>query len=144
MEPDPLRKCKQCGKEAYTEEDLDFFVNSPDSLYKKRNLCTSCHYNKSNNNCPKKMRDWKTKHQVMKRYGVTPEEYAKRMATSDCCEICGKTENLCYDHCHDTMKFRGVLCRGCNRSIGQLGDTLQSIMKVVEYLRKDDAKTNNR
>jgi len=35
------------------------------------------------------------------------------------------------------MEFRGVLCNKCNRSIGQLGDTLESIQKVVAYLSKE-------
>jgi len=29
-----------------------------------------------------------------------------------------------------------VLCNKCNRSIGQLGDTLESLEKVVSYLRR--------
>jgi len=57
--------------------------------------------------------------------------------SSACCEICSSTEELCYDHDHDTMEFRGVLCRGCNRSLGQLGDNLESINKVVKYLKKN-------
>jgi len=40
------------------------------------------------------------------------------------CEICGIartmiSSNLCTDHCHDTMKFRGLLCFKCNTLLGQ-------------------------
>jgi len=35
----PLRKCRVCGLEAWTEEDLEKFVNSPKYRYGKRNLC---------------------------------------------------------------------------------------------------------
>jgi len=84
------------------------------------------------------MKDWKTDHQTKKRYGVDADTYKRLMATSSCCEICGKIEELCYDHCHDTMKFRGVLCRGCNRSLGQLGDNIEAIQKVLDYLQKEN------
>jgi hypothetical protein len=84
-----------------------------------------------------KQKQWKTDHQTKKRYGVDVDTYNARMVAQTSCEICGKTEELCYDHCHSTMQFRGVLCRGCNRSLGQLGDSLESILKVVKYLEKD-------
>jgi hypothetical protein len=35
------------------------------------------------------------------------------------------------------MQFRGVLCNKCNRSIGILGDTVESIQKVLFYLTKE-------
>jgi hypothetical protein len=117
-------------------EDLTLFVKNKQSKHGRRNLCISCVV-KTNEAHPK-CRDWKTEHQVQKRYGVDVETYKERMNTSACCEICGKTDSLCYDHCHDTNVFRGVLCRGCNRSIGQLGDTLESIMRVVKYLSKKE------
>ncbi len=82
-----------------------------------------------------RIRDWKTKHQVNKRYGITVEEYKEAMASSDKCQCCGRTKELCYDHDHETMKFRGVLCRACNRSIGQLGDNIEGLEKALAYLK---------
>jgi hypothetical protein len=58
------------------------------------------------------------------------------MASQQSCEICDSTKELCYDHDHVTMKFRGVLCRQCNRALGQLGDSLDRVLKVVDYLKK--------
>lgn len=52
------------------------------------------------------------------------------------CQCCRKiTDKLCLDHCHKTNKFRGWICLSCNRGIGQLGDSLESLLNVVEYLR---------
>lgn len=37
-----LRKCKDCGLEACSEEELELFVNAKDRLYGRRNLCKRC------------------------------------------------------------------------------------------------------
>ena len=72
-----------------------------------------------------------------KYYGITLEEYEERMATSDCCEICGSTDvTLGYDHCHETGDFRGVLCSTCNTGLGKLGDNLTGITSALKYLAR--------
>jgi len=109
-------------------------VKNKESLYDRRNLCISCACKR--NKAQSGYHKWQTDHQVMKRYGITGDVYRERMKTSSACEICGKTEELCYDHCHTTMKFRGVLCRGCNRSIGQLGDTAEALFRAADYLKR--------
>ncbi len=127
----PTRKCIKCG---LYSEDLTLFAQSKQAKYGRRNMCYACAYKKNKDN--PKTKDWKTDHQTKKRYGIDAVTYKNRMSTSNCCEICGKTEELCYDHCHDTMEFRGILCRGCNRSLGQLGDNVEGIKKVLSYLTK--------
>ena len=75
---------------------------------------------------------------VKARYGITIEEYIEAMNSSDVCQCCGKPKSeggkFVYDHCHDTMKFRGVLCDSCNVGIGRLGDTLAGVKNAVRYL----------
>jgi len=134
-----MRTCKDCNVTATTEEELQWFVKNALGLYGRKNLCKPCE-------C-KRDAKWRSKNSVSilrtrqkyyaeKVYGITLEEYKKRMASSDKCEVCGSKEQLCYDHCHATMDFRGVLCNKCNRSIGQLGDTIESIEKVLFYLKE--------
>ena len=41
------------------------------------------------------------------------------------------------DHRHDTGKIRGLLCRNCNKAIGQLGDTPKGVLKAYEYLKEN-------
>lgn len=137
----PIRVCKDCGVECFLSNLLPvWFVADKGSKHGYRNLCVSCAV-KRNNKHPKQ-KDWKTDHQTKKRYGIDAETYKQRMQSSDKCEICESTKELCYDHDHNTMEFRGVLCRSCNRAIGQLGDTLESLNKVVSYLeRKKDGCT---
>lgn len=131
----PIRKCKHCGIECLLLELLPkWFVADKGSKHGYRNECIPCRTAK--NNSHPKQKEWKTDHQTKKRYGVDVETYKQRMNSSNTCEICGSTKELCYDHDHTTMEFRGVLCRGCNRSLGQLGDSLKGIMKVVDYLKR--------
>ena|SRR5271154_3353530 len=50
------------------------------------------------------------------------------------CELCNKRVAICFDHDHDTGKFRGWLCYGCNNGLGLLGDNLAALFKAVGYL----------
>ena len=135
MGSNTLRECNTCGIEARVQADLDNFVRSKDSRYGRRNVCRKCYYSTAKPQDPQKVRDWKTDYQVRKRYGIDRETYLQRMETSTVCECCGTDKELGYDHDHDTMAFRGVLCRNCNRAIGQLGDTLESLEAATAYLR---------
>lgn len=135
MGSDALRKCNSCGLEGFNKTDLLKFRKRKESKHGRDNLCQEC-YNKRQRKAWMNPQDSKKRSQLLRRYQCTPEEYNERMATSDVCEICGKDHDLVYDHCHVSMKFRGVLCRSCNRAIGSLGDTLDSLEKAVEYLRK--------
>ncbi len=38
-----LRRCRDCGLEAYTEKDLELFSRRETSLHSRRNLCKTCH-----------------------------------------------------------------------------------------------------
>jgi hypothetical protein len=75
----------------------------------------------------------------MRKYSVSPveaDDLLERLSGS--CDNCGHDgthEILCIDHCHTTGKIRGVLCRGCNRSLGMLGDDIPSIERLLAYLR---------
>ena len=73
------------------------------------------------------------------------------------CAICGidpehvvgpeKHKKLHVDHNHTNGKVRGLLCNGCNRALGLIGENISTARKIVEYLEKqkettiiDDAK----
>ena len=137
---EPLKTCYKCGLEAHTKDELKLFIKKDIYPNGREAICKSCR-NEDNRTHRKENKEHyakKDKHYHCKyKYGITLDEYDKRMSTSDCCEICGSKESLCYDHCHITKDFRGVLCRTCNLGLGQLGDTLESIQKVVAYLSKE-------
>lgn len=74
---------------------------------------------------------------VKDRYGITLEEYESRMDGVVACQCCGATDvRMNYDHDHDTMEFRGVLCDKCNTGIGLLGDDINGLLNAVEYMRR--------
>ena len=75
------------------------------------------------------------------RYGITMKQYlAMSSAQNDCCAICkkhkseNKNEKLFVDHCHKTNKVRGLLCDGCNKAIGTLGDDVDRLKSAIAYL----------
>jgi len=76
---------------------------------------------------------------LKKKYGITIEEYGLLVEKSgNKCAICQSEflgKNLpCVDHDHKNNKVRGLLCRYCNASIGQLGDTAEDLRKAYTYL----------
>ena len=70
------------------------------------------------------------------RYSVTLLEYKQNMSTSNVCQSCGSNHKLCYDHCHVSGKFRGILCNKCNLSIGNLGDNIEGVEQALSYLKR--------
>lgn len=72
------------------------------------------------------------------KYGVTREQvYAMLDDQDNKCAICGvelSYEKMHVDHCHDTGKVRGLLCRRCNLAVGYIESLLPVIEKVQNYL----------
>lgn len=72
--------------------------------------------------------------------GLDPDTMWELYAEHDhCCDICGTHEDesrrrLCMDHCHETGRFRGFLCRNCNSGIGLLGDNADGVAAALKYL----------
>ena len=90
-------------------------------------------------------RAWQKAHPQFKEYQRL--RHASKMGQmadyprTDNCEICGIPEKdlkkiLCYDHDHNTNKFRGWLCSRCNLLLGQIEGNLELSTKMVEYLEK--------
>ena len=130
-----LRKCRDCGVEASNTIELDLFVKRSNLPFGRNTICRLCMSKRQHNYRKKeKYLNCKKQYEVGVRYGITLEEYINCMNTSKECQQCGATTELCYDHDHNTGKFRGVLCRKCNSALGKLGDTLQSIEKMYVYL----------
>ena len=111
--------CKECGEEKHLDEFYKKNVarSLSDPLQNYERFCKKC-----------------DNERVSERYLV------RKMAPPkpDVCECCEEKTTLFPDHDHVTKKFRGWLCKSCNSGLGQLGDTLEGVMKAVRYLEKHD------
>ncbi len=78
---------------------------------------------------------------VVKKFGITIEKYESLLKEQGgMCALCGspptaKKYRLSIDHDHSTGIVRGLLCNKCNLGLGLLGDSMESIMRVAEYLK---------
>ncbi len=88
------------------------------------------------------------KSQLKLAYGLTPEDYEVMLqAQNNACAICktstptGKWKVFAVDHCHHTMKVRGLLCNECNRGMGLLRDSAKLLRAAADYLDQYDTKT---
>ena len=84
-------------------------------------------------------RAWRLLH----RNGLRVEEWDARLAAQGGgCAICGApkgrhgTFRLVVDHDHVTGAIRGLLCDRCNRAIGLLGDSVETLTRAAAYLAK--------
>lgn len=75
-------------------------------------------------------------------YGLTPEAWRSMCAAQGgLCALCrkpgrtGRNGKFDVDHCHETGRVRGLLCRHCNIALGILGDTPDKMEMVMSYLR---------
>lgn len=81
------------------------------------------------------------KHRLKKNFGLSVEEYEEMIsAQGGVCAICTspphKGWSLAVDHCHSTGAVRGLLCHKCNRAIGALGDSPESLRRALGYLHR--------
>jgi hypothetical protein len=79
---------------------------------------------------------------LKRKYGLTFETRDALLAAQEGkCAICsrsivfGTAGGAHVDHCHTTGRVRGILCGGCNTALGKLGDTIESLERVVRYLQ---------
>ena len=79
----------------------------------------------------------------MKKYGVSLQQYEESLVAG--CSIC-KTDFIttghnrktpCFDHCHATGKFRGIICLTCNKLLGFARDNIEILEAAIAYLKKD-------
>src|ERR1700731_315226 len=78
---------------------------------------------------------------LRRNFGISESEYQILLKRQNgTCVFCSRTTSakgrrLAVDHDHITGKVRGLLCGPHNRAIGMLGDTIEGIQKVLDYLK---------
>lgn len=115
----PCRKCGETGKETRI----------------KRRVCRDCERLASAANAFKNIR------------GITYEQRdAMLEAQGGKCKACntseaGSVKGWHVDHCHRTLKIRGVLCATCNIALGQVDDSVDRLYQLIAYLQGEGATT---
>jgi hypothetical protein len=130
--------CTACN----IEKDIDEFYlrggnYSPNSRKSKCKACDILRVRKRHQDNPER-----TKNNDLKRlYGITLNEYNQMLTEqNNQCAVCnttdpgGKHGKFMVDHCHSTGKVRGLLCKRCNIALGEVGDNIDTLHKMIEYL----------
>jgi hypothetical protein len=100
--------------------------------------CKTCHKQRCNERYHSKEPIQRKAHRALS-YGITPEEFLEMYNNQEGkCAICKEypktLRGLHVDHCHTTMKVRGLLCHGCNTGIGALRENLNVFRNAIAYL----------
>jgi hypothetical protein len=73
-------------------------------------------------------------------FGLTPEQWEAMNSEQDGrCAICrgvSKGRPLDVDHDHSTGTVRALLCRKCNLALGYVGDSIEILESMIQYLRQ--------
>lgn len=93
-------------------------------------------YNKSwRKNNPQKIKQHRLKTKLKQQYGISLEERNYLFtAQNGLCKICVENKATDVDHCHQTGRVRGLLCRACNNAIGLLRENKQILQNAITYL----------
>lgn len=119
-------------------------------------LCPTCRYflspekfHRRDRNDARGGRSWTCKgccqeKHWLKRYSITRDQYEAMLEEQgNACALCRKepkgSYNLAVDHDHKTGQVRGLLCAGCNRSLGYVEDPKWR-KAAVAYLKEHRGK----
>lgn len=149
------KQCTSCGDAKPLSSNYYSKGKYSDGTNKYRSECKSCISTKADiryqsiSSKPKAAlgrRQSSYRYTLKKLYNLTEVDYNKiHECQGGKCLICtdalsnvfnnkeGKQPAI--DHCHDTGKVRGILCKKCNSGIGLLSDSIFILEKAISYLR---------
>ena len=126
------KACRTCG----VLLPLRHFHKNPQRTDKRGSYCKDClrHKDKANNNRHRART-------LSKKYGLPEVEYVRMVKVQDnkcavCKEQCASGRHLAVDHCHESGKVRGLLCRSCNVGLGHFKDNPKLLLLAAKYLLK--------
>jgi len=125
--------CRNCG-EYFPEDEMK---KSKNGTYKGLSYCITCAPILAHT-------------RNIERYGLTMEQYHKLLEDQAYgCKICGLKEStyrkrLSVDHDHSCCPgskscgncVRGLLCHHCNAALGNAKDSVETLQKMINYLKK--------
>lgn len=67
--------------------------------------------------------------------GITVAQYHALVAQQNgLCGVCKRRPASDLDHCHESNRFRGLLCAACNRILGTVQDDASLLRALADYL----------
>jgi hypothetical protein len=131
-------KCSRCRRMKPTSA-------FPKNASKRAGHDSECRRCKRNRENTEEYREAKRFQALLRKYGITREEYETLYSAQDGrCAVCDRLEDktneygepmpLVVDHNHDDGEVRGLLCTGCNKALGLLGDDPHVISAAHLYL----------
>jgi len=146
--PPDKKHCPKCKR----VRDVEFFCVSRRSARGRVSWCRDCTSESQKRRREKEDPGWTKviRRQAhlkyrLKQLGLTMEDYEDMiLEQGNRCAICGsspedsraKNPVLHIDHCHETGRVRGLLCRGCNHGLGSFGDDPRRVLLAARYLVK--------
>ena len=142
MRKNPVRPLKPCTKCGITKplEDYPLDKRANDGRASSCKQCNNKEHRKRYSS--KEYKNSNHKYRMEKRYGLSPLDFDTLIgANNNCCHLCNKkfkdTRHKHIDHCHETGRVRGILCKDCNTALGKLGDNEEGLLKALRYLRSN-------
>jgi coenzyme F420-reducing hydrogenase gamma subunit len=131
-----LKRCCDCQE----EKALDSFHKQPGVRDGRRGVCKPCavlRATKWRQDNPERFNAARRKREI-KKYGITYVDYERMLAEQAgvClgCKTLSEGEHLAVDHCHATGRVRGLLCRNCNLTLGNVQDKPEVLRALADYL----------
>ena len=126
-----MLKCTTCK---LLKSQEDFTKSKEKRRYAYR--CKQCdkQYRKEN-------KEYIKDYQFKYKFGISLKEYNDLLESQNHqCAICKSTclsgRSLAVDHCHLTLKVRGLLCIPCNQGLGSFRDSKKLLNNAISYLGK--------
>ncbi|GMU26174.1 MAG: hypothetical protein AMXMBFR16_10790 [Candidatus Uhrbacteria bacterium] len=128
MPPDEQAACSALRKQKIRDRSRSYAMR-PEEQEKRRQRANKRRASKTAD----ELRDL----HLRKAYGYSMEQYTEQYAKQEGrCMICQQWfEKLAVDHCHKTMRIRGLLCQTCNNGLGCFKDSVEMMENAICYLK---------
>ena len=73
---------------------------------------------------------------VKREYGISRERLCEmKNERNSVCDCCKTKTKLVIDHCHKSGTVRGMLCDKCNMALGLVGDSVETLKRMINYVK---------
>lgn len=88
------------------------------------------------------LREKKFYSRIKRKYNCSEEQYKKLLLISNFkCMLCyrdpARNKRLHLDHCHETLKIRGLLCSECNWYMSKIDADIQILDRIRDYVKNN-------